>query len=207
MKTVYRGPSNIGYLAPILKALRVQEEEMSAMNNKRFHRFIVLGLFGLMLASSLGLAGQAKPSNLFKAVADNKGKIVWKNAPANTIPADVCAILAACAGAPDKVIALPPATEAGKRVTRGLFLSRSNDAKKTDMVIELRQTATEAYFFALAPDGSMQKTAYAETGKGWTQIGNSLAKPIFDKETQVWSDHVAKLGAASSVEPAEPAKS
>ena len=118
------------------------------MNSVRFTRSHLTALLCLVVAGALGLAGQAKPTNLFKEVMDRKDKIVWKNAPANAIPPDVCMILQACAGAPDKLIALPKVTEAGKQVARGLFWSRTNDAKKADVVILLRQTPTDAYFFA-----------------------------------------------------------
>ena len=176
------------------------------MNTARFCRLKLAGFICLVVAGSLGLAAQTRPSNLFKEVVDRKGKIVWRNAPQNAIPMEVCTILQACAGAPDKLIALPPVTEAGKRVARGLFLSRSNDAKKSDMVVLTRQTPTDAYFFALAADGTLMKAAYWTTGKPWIQMGNALARPAFEKDRQVWLDHVAKLGAAPSP-PAEPSQS
>jgi len=165
------------------------------MNTKRFCRFHLVGFLCLVMAGSLGLAGQARPSNLFKEVVDRKARIVWRNAPQNAIPADVCMLLQTCAGAPDKLIALPAVTEAGKRVARGLFLSRSNDASKADMVILGRQTPTDYYFFALAPDGTLLKTAYWTTGKLWIQMGNALARPTFEKDKQIWLDHLAKMGA------------
>jgi hypothetical protein len=171
------------------------------MNRVRFIRIQLAGFICFVVAGALGLAGQAKPTNLFKEVSDRKGKIVWKNAPANAIPTDVCTILQACAAGPDKLIALPAATEGGKKVARGLFLSHTNDAKKADMVILTRQTPTDAYFFAVAPDGTLQKAAYWTTGKSWVQMGNIISKPAFDKDKEVWLDFLAKLGSA----PAAPA--
>ena len=165
------------------------------MNTKRFCRFHLVAFLCLVMAGSVGLAGQARPSNLFKEVVDRKARIVWRNAPQNAIPVDVCMLLQACAGAPDKLIALPPVTEAGKRVARGLFLSRSNDANKADMVVLARQTPTDYYFFALAPDGALLKTAYGTAGKPWIQMGNALARPTFERDKQVWLDHLAKMGA------------
>lgn len=165
------------------------------MNTKRFCRFYPVAFLCLVMAGSLGLAGQARPSNLFKEVVDRKARIIWRNAPQNAIPADVCTLLQACAGAPDKRIALPSVTEAGKLVARGLYLSRSSDAKKADMVVLARQTPTDFYYFALAPDGTLLKTAYWTAGKPWIQMGNALARPTFDKDKQVWLDHLAKMGA------------
>ena len=168
------------------------------MNRVCFTRRQLTALLCLVLAGTLGLAGQAKPTNLFKEVVDRKGKIVWKNAPPNANPQDVCAILQACAGAPDKLIALPKVTEGAKQVARGLFLSRTNDAKKADVVILLRQTPTDAYFFALAPDGSVQKAAYWTTGKPWVPMGAAISRSISDKDKQVWLDHIAKISSGTS---------
>jgi hypothetical protein len=169
------------------------QQEISAMNRVRFSRKQLTAFVCFLVAGALGLAGQAKPTNLFKEVMDRKDKIVWRNAPANSIPRDVCVLLEACAGAPDKLIALPKVTEGGRQVARGLFLSRSNDGKKADMVILLRQTPLEAYFFSLAPDGTVQKAAYWATGKPWVAMGVAISRSISDKDRQVWLDHVAKL--------------
>ena len=172
------------------------------MNRVRFsrkHRKQLAALICLVVAGALTLAGQAKPTNLFKEAMDRKGKIVWKNAPANTIPQDVCIILQACAAGPDKLIAIPKVTEAGKQVARGLFLSHTNDAKKADMVILLRQTPTDAYFFAVAPDGTLQKAAYwPGPGKPWGPMGTTLSKPTFDKDTEVWLGQLVKLSSSST---------
>jgi hypothetical protein len=171
------------------------------MNIKRLCRFSLPGFFGLVLASAVGLAGQATPGNLHKEVVDRKARIAWRNAPQNSLPAEMCTILQGCAGAPDRVIALPPVTEAGKRVARGLFLSRSTTGTRADLVILSNQTPTEAYFFALNADGTLQRAAYWTTGKPWVQIGTALARPVFEKDKQVWLDHLAKLGAAPAAAP------
>jgi len=63
------------------------------------------------------------------------------------------------------------------------------------MVVLARQTPTDFYYFALAPDGTLLKTAYWTAGKPWIQMGNALARPTFDKDKQVWLDHLAKMGA------------
>lgn len=175
------------------------------MNTTRFCRNLA-GLVCLLVAGSLGLAAQAKPTNLYKEVVDRKGRIVWRNAPQNAIPPDVCILLQACAGAPDKLIALPRVTEAGKTVVRALFLSRSNDAKKADMVVLARQTPSDYYFFALAPDGTLLRAAYWTTGKPWVQMGSALSRPTFDKDKQIWLDHLAKISAAPAA-PAVPSQS
>jgi hypothetical protein len=151
------------------------------------------GLICALVAGALTLAGQSTQGNLFKEVQDREAKIVWKAAPAGAIPADVCSILDTCSGA-NKLIALPKATEGGKVVARGLFVSHSNDGKNAQMVILLRQTPTDVYFFSVAPDGSLNKAAYWTTGKSWVELGSMLSKPIFDKDKQIWLQHVAKLG-------------
>lgn len=167
------------------------------MNRVRFIRVQLAGFVCFVVAGALGLAGQAKPTNLFKEVEDHKAKIVWKNAPANAIPEDVCTILQACGAPPEKLIALPKATEGGLPVARGMFLSHTSDAKKADMVILLRQTPTDAYFFAVGPDGELQKAAYWTTGKSWVQMGTALSKPTFEKDKQMWLDQVAKISAGA----------
>jgi hypothetical protein len=174
------------------------------MNRFCISRKQLTALICFVVAGALGLAGQAKPTNLFKEVADRKGKIVWKAAPANSIPPDVCTILAACVGGGDKLIAMPKATEGGKQIARGLFLS--HDAKKADVVVLLRQTPTDAYFFSVAPDGTLQKAAYWTTGKSWVQMGTSLSRPVFEKDNQVWLDYVVKIssGSAATAPAAEP---
>lgn len=170
------------------------------MNRFCVSRKQLTALICFLVAGALGLAGQAKPTNLFKEVMDRKGKIVWKNAPANTIPPDVCTILAACVGGGEKLIAIPKVTEAGKQVARGLFLS--HDAKKADLVVLLRQTPTDAYFFSIGPDGTMQKAAYWTTGKAWVQMGTALSRPVFDKDIQVWLNQVVKISSGNTAAPA-----
>jgi hypothetical protein len=169
------------------------------MNRVRFSRKQLTALICFVVAGALGLAGQAKPTNLFKEVSDRKAKIVWSNAPASMGLADVCAILS-CAAGQDKFIARPKVSEAGKLVARALILS--HDAKKGDMVLLMRQTPTDAYYFALAPDGTLAKAAYWTTGKPWVAMGTALSRPIFDKDTQVWLDYVSKLGSAPAAAPA-----
>jgi hypothetical protein len=170
------------------------------MKRARFSRIQLASLIGLVVAGALALAGQAQPTNLFKEVSDRKTKIVWTNAPATIIPADVCNILG-CVTGQDKYIARPKVAEGGKQVVRALILT--HDAKKADLIVLRRDTPSDFYFFALAPDGTLQKAAYLANGSGksWVQMGNMVSKPTFDKDKEVWLDFLAKLGSA----PAAPA--
>jgi hypothetical protein len=152
------------------------------------------------------LAGQAKanpsPSgnqqaNLYKEVIAHKGLIKWRPAPPPGLPTDVCLIFKACANdkTGPKLVTLPPATEAGQPVGRGLLLSTSQDTQHPDAVILEHQTVSELYFFLVSPDGALAKTAYAQQGsKSWTPVANALAQPVFDKDLKDWMDWVSKLG-------------
>jgi hypothetical protein len=162
------------------------------MNRVRFSRNHLTALAAFLVAGALGLAGQAKPTNLFKEVSDRKARIVWSNAPASMGLADVCSILG-CAAGQDKFIARPKVTEAGKPVARALILSH-DVATKGDMVLIMRQTPTDAYYFALAPDGTLAKAAYWTLGKTWVAMGTALSRPTFDKDKQVWLDYIPTLG-------------
>ena len=140
------------------------------------------------------LTGQAKanpsPSgnqqaNPYKEVSAHKGLIKWRPAPPPGIPTDVCLIFKACANdkTGPKLVTLPPATEAGQPVGRGLLLSTSQDTQHPDAVILEHQTVSELYFFLLSPEGALAKTAYAQQGStSWTTIANALAQPVFDKD-------------------------
>lgn len=157
-------------------------------------------------SSKMFLAGQAKanPSsagnqqaNLHREVIAHKNVIKWRAAPSPGIPNDVCVIFKACANdkAGPKLVTLPPATEAGTPVGRGLLLSTSQDSQHPDAVILEHQTVSELYFFLLSPDGTLARTAYAQQGsKSWTTIANALAQPVFDKDLKDWVDWVSKVG-------------
>jgi hypothetical protein len=172
-------------------------------------RTLLPSVLVVLMVSVLGLAGQAgfaqsapaSQYNLFKEVISKKDTIVWKNAPDDLVPAQVCTMLMVCAGSPDKFIALPATTEKGLKVARGLFLTKTQDPKHSDAVMLLNQSL-DLYFFIVSADGNLQKAAYRESGKGWLIIANSLAQPIFDKDKKIWHDRVAQLGGA----PAAPAK-
>jgi hypothetical protein len=161
------------------------------MNRFSFRRKHLTAFVVFLVAGALGLAGQAKPTNLFKEVSDRKAKIVWSNAPSSMGLNDVCAILG-CAAGQDKFIARPKTTEAGKPLVRALVLSH-DVATKGDMILLMRQTPTDAYYFALAPDGTLAKAAYWTLGKPWVAMGTALSGPTFNKDKQVWLDFIATL--------------
>ncbi len=171
------------------------------MNRIRFGVKQLAGVV-LILAGALTLAGQAKPTNLFKEIQDRKAKIVWSNAPATLIPADVCNILG-CVPSGDKFIKAPTSTEGGKQIARALILS--HDAKKGDLVIMRHDEPTDFYFFSVGPDGAVQKAAYFQKGsaKGWLPMGVAISKSISDKDKQVWLDRLEKIS-TSNAAPAAP---
>src|SRR6266852_3181284 len=157
-------------------------------------------------SSMMLLAGQAKANlspavspqvNLYKEVIAHKGLIKWRSAPPPGIPTDGCVVFKACANdkTGPKLVTLPPATEAGQPVGRGLLLSTSQDSQHPDAVILEHQTVSELYFFLLSPDGTLARTAYAQQGsKSWTTVANALAQPVFDKDLKDWLDWETKLG-------------
>jgi hypothetical protein len=172
------------------------------MNNAGVRRLFwpVILLVAFAAPQPMAMAGQsAKGSgssyDLYKEVTAGKTKIVWKAAPANAIPEAVCSLLGVCGGE-TKLIVLPVATEGGQRVGRGLFLTQTTGTKKSDAVLLERQTPTEIYFLLVSPNGGLDKAAYRELGKGWLVIANALARPTFNKEKQIWHEHLAKLGVA-----------
>lgn len=172
------------------------------MKSHTSHSSIARILFLLAVPAVLGLAGQlvaaqtAGQYNLFKEVMAKKDTIVWKAAPENLIPPTVCNLLQACAGNPDKLIVLPPTTENGQRVGRGLILTKMQDAKHSDALMMLNQ-GLDIYFFLVSPDGTLQKAAYHQAGgTSWLTMATSLAEPAFDKDKKMWHDRVAQLGGA-----------
>jgi len=71
-----------------------------------------------------------------------------------------------------------------------LFLTEVK--KQQTIILEHQVPGSEVYFFQLGPDGSLQKTAYLETGKTFLVIANSLAQPIFQADMKDWQAWVAK---------------
>jgi hypothetical protein len=175
--------------------------EEPTMKSAQLNRLLLIAGVGLAAVSCAAYArAQAKPAaggsyNLTKEVMEKKGAIVWKNAPANAIPQDVCAMFAVCTGS-TKLIALPKATEGGSVLGRGLFLTQ--DAKHADVVVLERQAlGQDTYFFLLNGDGSLAKTAYAQvTSTSWQLMGNALSEPTFEKDKAAWQKGLAKFGTA-----------
>ena len=161
------------------------------MHNKQVWRMKFPIACILVLASSIYVAGQPAPSgNFVKDVMDHKSEIQWITYKTPTLPDDVCTILSACTGPAAKVAALPPATIHGRKVGRALFLTEVK--KQPTIILEHQIPNSEAYFFQLGPDGSLQKTAYLEQGKTFLIIANSLAQPIFQADMKDWQAWVAK---------------
>jgi hypothetical protein len=156
--------------------------------NTRGLRFVAP--FFLLLVFSVQLAQSQPAGNFVKDVMDHKGDIQWITYKTPTLPDDVCTLLSACTGAAAKVAALPPATIHGRKVGRALFLTEVK--KQQTIILEHQVPGSEVYFFQLGPDGSLQKTAYLETGKTFLIIANSLAQPIFQADMKDWQAWVAK---------------
>ncbi len=158
---------------------------------------LVAGFCAVLFALPSVAGAQAQP-NVYKEIAEKKEAVQWRNAPETAVPQDVCTMLQACNGAM-KVVALPPATEGGTKVGRGLFWNPANP--KQPMLLE-HQTYGDVYFFLMSPDGSLLKTAYDETGKAWVPMGTSLAEPTFNKDKQAWHAWITKLGSAPAAKSA-----
>jgi len=160
------------------------------MRTAQLPRFLLTAALALSALPSLMFA----QANLTKEVMEKKGTIVWKTAPANAIPQDVCSLLDVCAGA-TKLIALPRATEGGIVVGRGLFLTENS--KHMEAIVLVHQTPADTYYFLVGPDGNLAKAAYAQvTSTSWQQMGTALSKPTFDKDKDAWEKQLAKLGGA-----------
>jgi hypothetical protein len=156
----------------------------------------------LLLSAAMVLALAAPPyagaqakGNLFKDVMDRKDGLNWKPAPDGQPPADVCTMLQACSGS-TKVLVQTPVTEGGKRITRAMYLTKSMDGKRDAIILERLSPGIEAYFFLLAPDGTMSKAAYDETGKPFMAIGNAVGGPAFEQDLKIWEPYIAKVSIA-----------
>jgi hypothetical protein len=139
----------------------------------------------------------------FKEVLDKKAAIVWTNALANTFSGDVCNTIQACGGA-IKIISMPPTTEKGVKVARGLLLATSSDTNRTGYVIVLeRQTPTDAAFYLVGPDGALGRVAYLDEGapvKRWVAMGAALEESQYETEANAWHQQVMQLGAPAKQE-------
>jgi hypothetical protein len=148
------------------------------------------------------LAAQLK-FNLTKEVLDKKAAIVWTNALANTFSGDVCNIIQACGGA-IKITSMPPTTEKGVKVARGLLLATSSDTNRTgDVIVLERQTPTDAAFYLVGPDGALVRVAYLDEGapvKRWVALGAALEESQYETEANSWHQQVMQLGAPAKQE-------
>lgn len=172
------------------------------MTNARERGVFCAVLFSFVLAFGSQLSGQGSQAmNLYKEIMARKHDIQWRTSPAGTLPSDVCDLFRACYGnkGEPKLFALKPHTEGGTTVGRGVFLSETGDPKNPEAVILMHQTHTEIYYFLLAANGSIDKTAYGQYGsRSWSLIANELALPTFQSDQKEWEDWVKKLGSTST---------
>jgi len=161
------------------------------MKNQTWRAAAVALALALVLSFSGQLAAQAK-ANLVKEVMDHKADAGWVTYNIPKLPDDVCTLFAACSGPAAKVAYLPPATIGGRKVGRALFLTQLKN--QPAVILEHQVGQSEAYFFLLAPDGSLQKTAYLEQGKSFIIIANSLAQSKFDADMKDWDAWAKKIG-------------
>ncbi len=171
---------------------------------KSWLSWILLSAIMVLALAAPPYAGAQAKGNLFKDVMDRKDGLNWKAAPVGQPPADVCTMLQSCAGS-TKVLVQTPVTEGGKRITRAMYLTKSMDGKRDAIIIE-RLSATEVYFFLLAPDGTMSKAAYDQTGQPMMSIGSAVGGPAFEQDLKVWEPYITKVSVAPPA-PAAPAES
>lgn len=160
---------------------------------------VALILAGILLNDGTAAAKQASAANfnLYQEVMSHKAGINWQNAPDANYPYDACNYLAACSAdrSAPKVFVLPVTAINGRRTARAVYLVKIKDPKEPEAVVFEHQSASETYFFRLAPDGSISRTAYLASGKPWLLIANQLGQPIFNKDAADWHAALAKVGA------------
>src|SRR5579872_2093431 len=116
------------------------------MNHLRIRACVYPAVLLTLLGLSLPLVAQGQ--NIFKDVMEHKGQIDWKNAPAGAIPESVCDLLNACGNGGAKLASLKPAFEGGESVKRGMFLTRTGNAKEPEALILVHYSgANEVYYF------------------------------------------------------------
>jgi len=132
--------------------------------------------------------------NLYQDVMAHKASLKWVDAPADNYPDDVCNYLHACSsdGSAPKAFVLPVTTIGGRRTARAVYLVKIKDPKQPEAVVFEHQTALQIYFFRIGPDGNIMSSAYAEPGKQWLLIANSLGQPVFDKDAPDWHTALSK---------------
>jgi hypothetical protein len=162
--------------------------------NKR--RAVLLGaVCSCLLALAAASLAQPKPAatgNLYQMLQTRKD-IMWR--PANPeLPQDVCSLFSTCDDSkPSKMVAMPQGTVDGHTVQRAITWTHMK-GKDAFVLVRLRPHS-EAYYFLLAPDGSLSKTAYLEQGKPFFLIANSTGQSKFDKDKSDWMAYLMKSGA------------
>jgi len=184
--------------------MQCRKEGYSVMKKLWLSGSLLSAVVVLALAAPRYAGAQAK-GNLFKDVMDRKDGLNWKPAPEGQPPADVCSMLQACAGSM-KVLVQTPVTEGGKRITRAMYMTKSADGKHDVIILERLSPGIEAYFFLLAPDGTMSKAAYDQTGQPLMSIGSAVGGPAFEQDLKVWEPYITKVSTAppAAATPAEP---
>jgi len=175
------------------------------MRTKRFSKCVsalisTAALIALcfLLSNKPAVAQPPAPGpNLYQDVMSHKGDIAWRDAPATNYPDDACNLINACpaSGAP-KVFILPTTVIGGHRTARAVYLVRTSDPKQPDAVVFEHQTASDTYFFCVAPDGSVSSVAYLSSGSNWLPIPpeNGLASSTFQKDAPDWHAALTKGG-------------
>jgi hypothetical protein len=151
----------------------------------------------LLLNSGVAARQAAPAGNLYQDVISHQASINWQPSPADNYPDDACNQMDACSadGSKPKVFVLPFATIDGHRTARGVYLVKIKDPKQPTAVVFEHQTASETYFFRLASDGSLMKTAYLARGGSWLLIANSKGQPVLNKDAPDWHAALSKAGA------------
>jgi hypothetical protein len=159
---------------------------------------VALGATCVFMGTALA-GNQAAPAgiNLYQDVASHQASIKWSPSPADNYPSDACGYLDACSadGSAPKQFALPLATVDGRRVARAVYIVKVKDPKQPQAIVFEHQSASQTYFFRLAPDGTILKSAYLERGGNWLLIANQLGQPILNKDAADWHAALAKAAA------------
>jgi hypothetical protein len=175
------------------------------MEPVRFHKcsFAILAAGALACALFLNVAGtaakQAAPAgvNLFQDVMTHQASLQWQNSPSANYPDDACGYLDACSAdrSPAKYYALPVGTIDGRRIARAVYLVKVKDPKQPTAVVFEHQSASQTYFFRVAPDGSLMHVVYLDRSGTWLLVANSTGEPVFAKDAADWHAALAKPAA------------
>ena len=173
-------------------------KKTSLQNAFAFAAAAALVSASFLLTNSAAVANQAPAGvNLFQDVESHKAGLNWIVAPGENYPDDACTVIDTCSsdGSAPKVHVLPMATIDGQRVGRAVYLVKQKDSKNPEAIVFEHQTAGQTYFFRVAPDGSLMKTAMLQRGSSWLLVANSLGAPVFAKDAVDWHADLAKPAA------------